>query len=774
MNRILKIFSSGPEQDALARNYSVFERYPAFVLVDVPAKTAKDIARTHLTEDITSQYRIETSAGVIDTTTPKISRTPKTKKRAAAGDVKRLSSGPHHYLVQFVGPVKRSWLKDVAKTGCQLREPYGGFTYIVRCNSKQIAAVSALPFIRWSGHLPHRDRISSAVRAKEEGSSDPAAQLPRRRVLPGALTVEFFSAQDLKAALPAVKRIGFKVLDKDREAHVMVIQSSATGPRRKKQIDALSAVHGVRKIRERAVKRTANDVAAGIMGTAATIAQPGLGLSGKGEIIAIADTGIDTGDKATVHIDFRKRIKSIMSYPITPDFARYIHNPGADDGAADFDSGHGTHVSGSVLGNGAALNGVPGVNAPVRGLSYKARLVFQAIEQDLDWIDPKDRRENGRYILAGIPQDLTELFQPAYAKGARIHSNSWGGGDPGAYDVQCRQLDAFVWDHDDFCIVVAAGNDGTDKDADGEINPMSVTSPGTAKNCITVGACENLRPNFNSQRYGGADWWPDDYPVAPFHNDPMANNPNQVVPFSSRGPTRDGRFKPDVIAPGTFILSTRSTMIALNNTAWAPFPLSRMYFYMGGTSMATPLTAGAIGLVREYLRKKKRITRPSAALLKAALIAGAIRLAGYASKGALVDQQQGYGRINLDNILAPAQPASAKFIEVRSGLQTGDLNRILIQIRSGNVPLRIVLAYSDYPGSALVNNLNLIVRAPDNRVYAGNQRADGSSLELDNKNNVEAVQVDQPPPGEWSLEVVGANVPQGPQPFALVVLGDIA
>jgi serine protease AprX len=301
---------------------------------------------------------------------------------------------------------------------------------------------------------------------------------------------------------------------------------------------------------------------------------------------------------------------------------------------------------------------------------------------------------------------------------------------------------------------------------------MSVTSPATAKNCITVGACENLRPDFVSERYG--EWWPDDYPVAPFHNDPMANNPNQIVPFSSRGPTRDGRFKPEIIAPGTFILSTRSTMIAQNNTAWAAFPPSRMYFYMGGTSMATPLNAGAVGLVREYLRKKKHIAKPSAALLKAALIAGATRLPGYASKGAVVDNQQGYGRANLDNILAPAQPASAKFIEVRPGLQTGEFNRTPIEVKTGNVPIRIVLAYSDYPGPALVNNLNLIVRAPGNRVYAGNQRPGSGPLELDNKNNVEVMQIDQPTPGEWGIEIVGANVPQGAQAFALVVLGDIA
>ena len=68
-----------------------------------------------------------------------------------------------------------------------------------------------------------------------------------------------------------------------------------------------------------------------------------------------------------------------------------------------------------------------------------------------------------RYVLAGIPTNLKPLFQYAYSQGARIHSNSWGGGDPGAYDDQCRQFDRFVWDNKDFCFVIAAGNDGTDR-----------------------------------------------------------------------------------------------------------------------------------------------------------------------------------------------------------------------------------------------------------------------------------------------------------------------
>jgi hypothetical protein len=121
-------------------------------------------------------------------------------------------------------------------------------------------------------------------------------------------------------------------------------------------------------------------------------------------------------------------------------------------------------------------------------------------------------------------------------------------------------LDNFVWKKPDFCILFAAGNDGTDANRDGVVDLGSVTAPGTAKNCITVGASENNRPEF-TETYGEA--WKDDYPVEPLKSDPMANDPDDMVAFSSRGPTADGRIKPDVVAPGTYILSTRSRMIGI-------------------------------------------------------------------------------------------------------------------------------------------------------------------------------------------------------------------
>jgi subtilisin family serine protease len=768
MNRMLKIFTVGDSPSDRLPEYPIVETYDGFVLTEVPSNKVKGFANNFLFEDITDEYRIKTGMGNIDTSIPRLTENGKAIDHPAytGKDKKIPPAGKHHYLVQFIGPVKQTWLSGVKKAGGELRDPYGGFTYIVRATEKQMQKVISLPYVRWAGHLPYDSRIERTLLKKLETGSTPRkknAALPRTRTIPGVYTVEFFGPKDVSNALPEVKRLGFNVLNKEVKGKLLIVETA-----KPERILKLSMVHGVRRINERVINRPSNDVAAGIMGTAVSMgkANGSLKLSGKGEIIGICDTGLDTGDPKNIHKDFEKRIKWIKSYPITTDFDTYINNPGGDDGPADLDSGHGTHVAGSVLSSGANSKGLSGTAGPIRGLAYNAKLVFQAVEQELDWKDPKDLQDYGRYLLAGIPNDLTNLFMQAYQKGARIHSNSWGGGKPGEYDEQSRQLDQFVWDHKDFCILVAAGNDGTDQDGDGQINEMSVTSPATAKNCITVGACENKRTKFNNELYG--DWWPTDYPVAPYKKAPMADQPDQVVAFSSRGPTRDKRFKPDVVAPGTWILSTRSTMIAPNNTAWAPFTPSKKYFFMGGTSMATPLTAGAVALIREYLRTKQKIAKPSAALLKATLIAGAVRLPATAPNGTLVDNHQGYGRVNLDAVLSPGK-GLATFIDLTKGLRTGEVHTTTITIKSGAGKLKIVLAYSDYPGLSLVNNLNLILTAPNGKKYTGNQSGTGTA-KMDTINNVEMIEIDKPSAGNWRLDVVASNVLHGPQDFALVYL----
>ncbi|MCD6387936.1 MAG: S8 family serine peptidase [Desulfobulbaceae bacterium] len=771
MEHIIKIFCSGSDQDQLADSYETIERYDGFMLIKVDKDQLEEIARRYPVEDITELYTIRVGEHTLDTSKPRVDVKGKLRTHPDYKGVKRLAPGHHHHLVQFIGPIKEAWLAEVKKMGGEPRAPFEGFSYIVRGDDKTLARITALPFVRWVGHLRHDDRIASSVITNiGRKAGDVTSELPRTRVLPGVYTIEFFDKSNMKAAQSGIKDIGFEILEQEAEASIIVIRDPKTGKGRAKRIRDLSAVHGVRFIHERSLKRTSNDVAARIMGTSSTLGDPGLGLSGAGEVIAVCDTGLDTGDPQNIHSDFAGRVSWIKSYPVTADLSPYIDNPGGNDGPADLDSGHGTHVAGSVLGDGSASIGLSGVNTAIRGLAHKAKLAFQAVEQEMQWKNPADLQRYGRYLLTGIPNNLRTLFADAYAENARIHSNSWGGGDPGVYDNQSEQLDRFVWEHKDFCVVVAAGNDGTDNDGDGAINPMSVTSPATAKNCICVGACENERPTFNSNTYG--NWWPQDYPVAPYRNDPMANNPEQVVAFSSRGPTQDGRVKPEVIAPGTFILSTRSSMIALNNTAWSSFSPSRSYFYMGGTSMATPLTAGGAALIREYLRKKQQISNPSAALIKSVMITGAHRLPGYGAAGDVYDNDQGYGRVNLDAILAPSAPAKAEFQQVAPGLRTGEVYSTEIKVKSSDVPLRVVMTYSDYPGPALVNNLNLILTAPDGTRFVGNQAA-GTLLNLDTKNNVEVADIVNPAPGTWLAEVVASNIPQGPQDFALVYLAHV-
>jgi serine protease AprX len=242
-----------------------------------------------------------------------------------------------------------------------------------------------------------------------------------------------------------------------------------------------------------------------------------------------------------------------------------------------------------------------------------------------------------------------------------------------------------------------------------------------------------------------------------------------VVPFSSRGPTLDGRAKPDVVAPGTWILSTKSTMLSPTATGWKPFPSSSKYFYMGGTSMATPLTAGAVAALRQHLRRDRGVPTPSAALIKALVIAGATRLPGTAADGTVLDSHQGFGRVDVAAVARPPDGVSVRLRQNRS-VVTGQSRRTTITVREATQPLRVVLAYSDYPGERLVNNLNLIVTGPDGTTHAGNQ-AEGGPPVLDTTNNVEVVQVSVPATGEWTIDVVGSNVPQGPQRYALVVRG---
>ncbi|MEW6697933.1 MAG: S8 family serine peptidase [Bacillota bacterium] len=442
-----------------------------------------------------------------------------------------------------------------------------------------------------------------------------------------------------------------------------------------------------------------NNLAAGIMGIPGLWALPqgknGSGLTGQGQVIAVADSGLDSGAMESVHPDIKDRLVGVKDF--------------SGDGWSD-PNGHGTHISGSIVGTGARSQGA------VKGIAPEAGLYFQATY-------------NEKNEALHIPS-VYELLQDAYnAPGKpRIHVNSWGASfSDGIYDWDTYSLDKFVWEHPDMVVLKSAGNGYK------TAKPF-VSSPGAAKNAITVGSTEGIR---------GVDT--------------SSDNPDQVAGFSSRG-TFDGRIKPEVLAPGTWILSARKSKPNPAEDNYIGM-YNQYYGYMSGTSMSTALTAGSLALLRQYLQQKGH--SPSAAQLKALLIFGTRWLPGVPAT------DQGFGRVDVEKSLLALEKGDATHLDEK-GLRTGE--KATYTFTGTGQPFKAVLAYTDYPkipgiGKDLVNDLDLKITGPDGKeVYWGNGYIDGDRL-----NNTEEIIVsDTQKGGVYTIEVAGQKVVKGPQSFALV------
>lgn len=474
------------------------------------------------------------------------------------------------------------------------------------------------------------------------------------------------------------------------------------------------------------------------------------GYRGEGQLVAYADTGLDKGDLATLIPDFVGQVKS----------AWVVGLGGKSWGDPQ---NHGTHVAGSIAGSGASSSG------RIRGSAYKARLVVEGM-----WSD----------ILKNIAiPGVLPLFNRANSEGARIHSNSWGAPKSlGRYDTFAVQADTFHFENPDFLAVFASGNDGSDKNKDGVIDEGSVSSPGTAKNVLTVGASENLLREGGIQkklidlRPGKENW-----NTEPLASSYLSDNADGIAAFSSRGPTADGRLKPEVVAPGTNIVSARNTFPGTNpEDSWGIYDAN--YLYMGGTSMSTPIVSGAMALIRQYLVKRLGTEQVSSALMKAAvantaddLFPGQFgqRAQGQEQPTRRPNNHEGWGRVNL----ASALDTGTRLFDERTGLATGQeksFDLSLARRTQAGKALRITLAYTDAPGTAaaakaLVNDLDLVVVDPQGRTLFPN----GKNAK-DSTNNMEQIDVLQPVAGTYKITVRAASVPQGKngaQPYALVISG---
>ncbi|CAM9425618.1 unnamed protein product [Ectocarpus fasciculatus] len=358
------------------------------------------------------------------------------------------------------------------------------------------------------------------------------------------------------------------------------------------------------------------------------------------------------------------------------------------------------------------------------------------------------------------------ILEPAYDGGARVHSNSWDTVST-EYTSLSNEVDEFVYLHQDMLVVFAAGNCG-DTTTDDLIDNCSVLdddegtvlSPAQGKNVVAVGSSES----------GGV----------------TGKDMGIVSYFSSKGPTIDGRIKPDVVAPGDPTWSAAAD----------PDGESCTFGSQTGTSMSTPIVAGNGAMARQYFREgwyntgSKNETLgfdPSGALLKAVLINSATGMSSAGvnpDSGTLdvtlttpPDNHQGFGRvtmINALNINATVGIFFEDWVEIREG-ETLEYEVSLYEDADLDKDLRITLVWTDPPASvgsteALIHDLDLVVIAQS----TGTEYYPNGGEEADTVNNVEKITITDTTEGEtYTIRVSCDELSEADtQNFAVIANGE--
>jgi hypothetical protein len=721
-----------------------------------------------------------------------LAETPKLRKRLTITE----EEGENYYILQFTGPIHKDWKEKVNSSGGIFHSYIPHFAYIVQMTPEEKNEINKLSFIRWIGLFHPEYKIHPSIYqtreniTKKELSSITAKIEENKIEITGKkncncgkdvlwtendlmlqLSIRLFKNVSIYQITAKLQNWGSDIQQIQENNNRIIVRIPPDS------INALAQIPGVQSIIRYPKKvlssstwrysvqvpensfNIAMDTDLGIPWDTVTngITLADKGVTGKGEIVTIFDTGLDywsgffqdpandaPGDN---HI-------AIQAY--TDEGGDLIEVSSLNEPGGCI---HGTNVASIVAGNPSIANNHPNGQNLMPIYDWGGQTRGNAVDyfpvrlyiQDFGYM------ENDTCKLGTI--NMTTSMNKAYnLYNSKIHQNSWNYEDAvyaGEYIGASLEIDNMMWENKDFIVVFSAGNNGPED--------STVAPPATAKNCICVGSAWN--PSFDVSH-------------------------DSISSFSGRGWTADGRIKPEVVAPGGSDPFTEHRHFIWGPnpyTSWAGDSAHSEIRGMVGTSQAAPQVSGACALIRQYFLDGFYPTGdtltgtplfPSAALVKAVLIAATVDI----DNGKPVpNEEEGWGRVVLDNALYFA--GESKILEVADntlGVTTNDSIITSVNIINTSEPLKIVLVWSDTSATSLpvdptlINDLDLIVTAPNNNKYKGNVFSGGYSgtgSSADRLNNVEVVWLPSAQSGTYTIKVKGYNCPNGLIPFALAAVG---
>ncbi|HEY0230890.1 MAG TPA: S8 family serine peptidase [Dokdonella sp.] len=766
----VKVLAPKGSFGAGARGVEALEDYGRFVLyrVDAPALARAQQTSASLSIDSDAD-RLQFSAHPFDTQR----ETPS----APAPFSLQTPGGAALQIVQFVGPVKQAWLDALAARGIRPVHYVPSNGYLVWADEAAQARLANLRstagwlqyaapfhgFLKVDPELGGRlaanpaadDEVDVTVQIYVHDGADATRQFVQSKgILSGAQRAPLGAGTPNYTWSPILQ---FQNLDlRVRLSDIAPIAERA-------DVTFVGAKHQRTLMDEKQALILAGDFAPGLASPSYLQFLLDHGFSqdpAAYPLIDLTDSTIDEGGTGATVLDTADEMLHRNGDLAQPARIAYFKNcsdwPDDQVGAAD---GHGS-LNAGIIGDYDQRSGYPFQDEQGQHLGLGIN-PFARIGSTVIFVSAPPQSND--FGCGGNDQGVVDANA---LNGAKISSNSWGysasltySSPDQTYDAAVRDVDVASAGNQPMIYVFAASNDGP--------GAGTVGAPGSAKNTITVGASENLRP------FTGAN------DICPSDDASAADDPQSVAGFSSRGPASGQRVKPEVIAPGTHIQAGASVYSGFQGGGvciqyYPQSPAQTEFAVSSGTSHATPAMSGLASLAYWWIEQGGAgaavgtideiggARAPSPALMKAWLMAHPSYLTGTYANDDLPSNNQGYGMPNMSDMFSATPKVLLDQSEVFDN--TGETRSYTFGVADPTQPLRIAMAYTDAPGelgaSPQVNDLDLAVSV-GGQTYLGNHFDHQWSVpggSADNANNYEAVFLPAGTEGDITISVTAANI----------------